>query len=122
MTNDATNLDDIKAVLAEVQDPESGRSILQMDQVHDVALHDGTLKVVLGLTTFSAPVWKETQARIVELIQSRFPAIPRVEVSVERHERAPAPLGEIGLRAKAVIAVGSGKGGVGKSTIAASIA
>ena len=34
----------------------------------------------------------------------------------------PAKLGQIGLEAKSVIAVGSGKGGVGKSTIAASIA
>src|SRR4029079_10523364 len=32
------------------------------------------------------------------------------------------PLGEIGLTAKSVIAVGSGKGGVGKSTIAAGLA
>ena len=31
-------------------------------------------------------------------------------------------LGEIGLTAKSVIAIGSGKGGVGKSTIAASLA
>ena len=38
------------------------------------------------------------------------------------HERPPLPLGEIGLTAKSVIAVGSGKGGVGKSTIAASLA
>jgi ATP-binding protein involved in chromosome partitioning len=38
------------------------------------------------------------------------------------HPRPPQKLGEIGLTAKSVIAVGSGKGGVGKSTIAASLA
>jgi ATP-binding protein involved in chromosome partitioning len=38
------------------------------------------------------------------------------------HERPAEKLGQIGLTAKSVIAVGSGKGGVGKSTIAASIA
>ena len=36
--------------------------------------------------------------------------------------RPPERIGEIGLTAKSVIAVGSGKGGVGKSTIAASLA
>jgi ATP-binding protein involved in chromosome partitioning len=43
-----------------------------------------------------------------------------VELAV--HDRKPGKLGQIGLTAKSVIAVGSGKGGVGKSTIAASIA
>jgi ATP-binding protein involved in chromosome partitioning len=38
------------------------------------------------------------------------------------HQRPPQKIGEIGLTAKSVIAVGSGKGGVGKSTIATSIA
>ena len=45
-----------------------------------------------------------------------------VEVKLTRDQRPPLKLGEIGLSAKSVIAVGSGKGGVGKSTIAASIA
>ena len=38
------------------------------------------------------------------------------------HERKPEKLGEIGLAAKTVVAVGSGKGGVGKSSIAAYLA
>src|SRR6185295_10544274 len=43
-------------------------------------------------------------------------------VNLAVHERPPAKIGQIGLTAKSVVAVGSGKGGVGKSTIAASIA
>ena len=38
------------------------------------------------------------------------------------HQRPAEPVGEIGLTVKSVVAVGSGKGGVGKSTIAASLA
>ena len=45
-----------------------------------------------------------------------------VTVEVVPHDRPPVKLGQIGLEAKSVIAVGSGKGGVGKSTIATSIA
>ena len=49
---------------------------------------------------------------------------PGVKVAFEvvDHPRPPARLGQIALRAKSVIAVGSGKGGVGKSTVAASLA
>jgi ATP-binding protein involved in chromosome partitioning len=43
-------------------------------------------------------------------------------VNVVEHVRRPERIGQIGLSAKSVIAVGSGKGGVGKSTIAVSVA
>lgn len=122
MSEKHTDETQIRAALADIQDPESGRSIVQMEQVHELRLNDGKLEVTLGLTTFAAPVWNETKARVVELLQSRFPELREVTVRVEPHARPAEPLGEIGLRAKAVIAVGSGKGGVGKSTIAASIA
>ncbi|HVX59323.1 MAG TPA: Mrp/NBP35 family ATP-binding protein [Pirellulales bacterium] len=112
----------VRAALAEFKDPETGRSVTQLDQVHDVKLADGRLSLTLGLTTHSAPLWKETQAECAELLRRKFPALSEVTVSLAVHERAPQKLGEIGLSAKSVIAVGSGKGGVGKSTMAASIA
>jgi ATP-binding protein involved in chromosome partitioning len=55
-------------------------------------------------------------------VRAAFPAVPSVSITVAVHDRPPPKLGQIGLEAKSVIAVGSGKGGVGKSTIAASIA
>ena len=45
-----------------------------------------------------------------------------IHVRVVEHIRPAEKIGQIGLTAKSVIAVGSGKGGVGKSTIAASLA
>ena len=35
-----------------------------MGQVHSVELGEDRLAVALGLTTYSAPLWKETQARL----------------------------------------------------------
>ncbi|MFM8984503.1 MAG: Mrp/NBP35 family ATP-binding protein, partial [Planctomycetia bacterium] len=70
----------------------------------------------------SAILWAATRGRIEELLRCRFPAVQDVRVTVLPHDRPPPKLGQIGLEAKSVIAVGSGKGGVGKSTIAASLA
>jgi hypothetical protein len=36
MTADSTRLTDIEAVLAEFKDPETGRSVMQLEQVHDI--------------------------------------------------------------------------------------
>ena len=112
----------VTAVLAGIADPESGRPLTEMGQVQAVAAAANQIAVTVGLTTHAAVLWKATAARIEEALRTAFPQVPRVEVSVEPHDRPPTKLGQVGLETKSVIAVGSGKGGVGKSTIAASIA
>jgi ATP-binding protein involved in chromosome partitioning len=112
----------VTAVLAGVADPESGRPLTEMGQVRRITAAADAIAVTVGLTTHAAILWPATRGRIEELLRSRFPAVPSVTVTIEPHDRPPTKLGQIGLEAKSVIAVGSGKGGVGKSTIAASIA
>ncbi|MEX0671468.1 MAG: Mrp/NBP35 family ATP-binding protein [Pirellulales bacterium] len=112
----------VEAVLADVADPETGRPLTTMGQVVSVAADPAAIAVTIGLTTHSAIRWSVTRARIEELIRAKFPQVATVSVAVVPHDRPPTKLGQIGLEAKSVIAVGSGKGGVGKSTIAASIA
>jgi ATP-binding protein involved in chromosome partitioning len=112
----------IEAVLDDFRDPETGRGIMKMGQVHDLRLGGGKLEFTLGLTTWSAPLWSDVQQDLVKLLKIKFPDLEGVVVNLAVHDRPPEKLGEIGLTAKSVIAVGSGKGGVGKSTIAASLA
>ena len=93
-----------------------------MEQVRDIELGGFRLSLTLALTTHSAILREETRKELVKLLRERFPQLAEVDVKLAVHERPPQKLGEIGLTAKSVIAVGSGKGGVGKSTIAASLA
>jgi ATP-binding protein involved in chromosome partitioning len=112
----------IDSALAELPDPETGRSVARMEQIHDVAVKGGRVEVTLGLTTWSSLLWEETRQEAERLLRERLPANLEVRVNVVEHKRPPERIGEIGLTAKSVVAVGSGKGGVGKSTIAASLA
>ena len=112
----------VKGVLDQLKDPESGRSVVVMDQVHDVRVDGQSIHVTLGLTTHSAPLWQETCEEATALLTQAFPQASGIEVTRKVHQRSPEKIGEIGLAAKSVIVVGSGKGGVGKSTVAASIA
>lgn len=113
---------DVQKALADFPDPETGRGIGPLEQIHDIRLDGSQLHVVLGLTTHSGVLWTETRADVEELLHREFPGLSQIKVTVEAHERPPEKLGEIGLAAKSVIAVASGKGGVGKSTIAAAMA
>ena len=54
--------------------------------------------------------------------EKNCPQLSEVDVVRGDFQRAPQKLGEVGVTAKSVIAVGSGKGGVGKSTIATCLA
>jgi ATP-binding protein involved in chromosome partitioning len=111
----------VRAALAEFKDPETGRPITKLEQVHDLRLEGDRLSVVLGLTTWAAPLWTQTQTELAEHLRRRLPGLS-VSVEVVAHVRRPEKLGEIGLSAKTVLAVGSGKGGVGKSSVAAYLA
>lgn len=122
MTAASVTLADVRAALNHFSDPETGRSIVQMEQVRDVRLDGGRLRLTLALTTYAAPLWQETRADLVEFLRQRVPGLQEVAVELAVHERRPEKLGEIGLPVKSVIAVGSGKGGVGKSTIATVLA
>jgi ATP-binding protein involved in chromosome partitioning len=112
----------VRAALSDFRDPESGRSAMQMDQIRDLQVDGQEVRLTLALTTWAAPVAAEIERQLEERLRAKLPQLGRVQITRTVCERAPEKLGEIGLPCKSVIAVGSGKGGVGKSTIAASIA
>ncbi|MGA0039575.1 MAG: P-loop NTPase [Pirellulales bacterium] len=122
MTDATISPEAVRKALADFNDPESGRPLAEMDQLLAVEAAPNGIRVVVGLTTHSAIIWKATRGRIEERLRSTFPSVAQVSVEIATHERPPMKLGQIGLEAKSVIAGGSGKGGVGKSTIAASLA
>jgi ATP-binding protein involved in chromosome partitioning len=112
----------VHAILDDFPDPETGRGLGVMGQVKEVDVSGGTVRVDVGLTSHSAPLWAETREAIRDRLREKLPGAPEVTVDIVEHIRPPDPIGAIGLTAKSVIAVGSGKGGVGKSTIAVSLA
>lgn len=122
MSDNIVDKSAVESALADFKDPETGRSIMEMGQVQAVQVEGGKLTLTVELTTHSAPLWNETKQHIEDLLRSRFSDLSGVEVTITEHVRPPQKLGEIGLTAKSVIAVGSGKGGVGKSTIASCLA
>jgi ATP-binding protein involved in chromosome partitioning len=112
----------VEAALADFKDPETGREALKLGQVRDIRVEGTAASLTLALATHSSAIARETAGRVEELVKARVPGLTSVKVNLAAHERPAAKIGQVGLTAKSVIAVGSGKGGVGKSTIATSIA
>jgi len=109
-------------VAEDFQDPETGRSVVKMEQVSDIKIENNQLWVTLAMSTFVAPLWSDVRDEFKQKLQAAFPQLTAVHVGEAIQERPPEKLGEFGLAVKSTIIVGSGKGGVGKSTIATSLA
>jgi ATP-binding protein involved in chromosome partitioning len=122
MNTPRIELELVQQVLSRVPDPETGRPMLRMNQIRDICVEGSRVRLTVALTTHSAILWDDICREVRERILAGIPTIQEVEITRATHERPAPKQGQIGLTAKSVIAVGSGKGGVGKSSIAACLA
>ena len=99
----------VRNLLSRYPDPETGRSIVQMEQVRAVKLSGNKLEITLGLTSWAAPVKESVCDDLSKHIESAFPDA-EVELTLVPHERPAEPSGTLGLCAKTVLAVGRQRG------------
>lgn len=112
----------LQGALDSFRDPESGRPLSKTGQVTDWSVTDGHARCTLGLTSMFQPIAREIADRLRDHCIAKVAGLKSVEVAASTIYRPAPTIGQIGLKSKAVIAVAAGKGGVGKSTLAASIA
>lgn len=120
--------DQILATLRTVKYPGFSRDIVSFGLVKDSSAANGSATAVLELTTASAEVAAQLKAEAEAALRT-LPGIERAFVEVRQPTKAPASGGAnpwAGQSAvpgvKRIIAVASGKGGVGKSTVSANLA
>ena len=122
MAEQAFDRDAVQLALQDFSDPETGRSVVALEQVAALRVEGTAIELSLGLTSWASPIHEATRVAAEQFLHSRFPQASPIRVEVVPHDRPAEKIGQIGLPCKSVIAVGSGKGGVGKSTMAASLA
>ncbi|MBD1867529.1 Mrp/NBP35 family ATP-binding protein [Leptolyngbya sp. FACHB-541] len=110
-------------VLKPVQDPELRKSLVELNMIRNVEIDNGNVSFTLVLTTPACPL----RQFIVEECEQAIKTLPGVEnISVEvtaetpQQKSLPDRTGIEGV--KNILAISSGKGGVGKSTVAVNVA
>jgi ATP-binding protein involved in chromosome partitioning len=112
-----TTTERILDALRNVNDPELNRDLVSLNMVKNVAVCEGLARVEVELTTPACPL-KDTIRKDVTQAVMAVDGVERVEVEFSARVRGHREAGLQLPGVKNVIAIGAGKGGVGKSTIA----
>ena len=127
--------EEILKALEQVIDPELKRNVVELDMVRDVSIDGGDVTVGIALTVAGCPLRSSFEEQVakalapvdgVERVSLEFDVMtPEERSALTARLRGSVTERTKGIqldRATRVIAVASGKGGVGKSTLSANLA
>ena len=122
MTKTKITEETVLSALRNVQDPELHKDLVSLNMIQDVKIDGGKVSFKLVLTTPACPL-RTTLERNAREAVAGLAGVEKVDISIQANVPQDQRIRRnLDIKVSNAIAVGSGKGGVGKTTIAVNLA